>query len=117
MADNLHKVVDNLLSNAIKFSPEGSQVQLRLMADETNLTLTISDEGPGFLEHEKALVFEPFFRGSITRSKGVEGSGVGLAISRDFVSAHRGTLTILPVPRGACLEVRLPLRQSHKEVN
>jgi two-component system sensor histidine kinase GlrK len=117
VADNLHKVVDNLLSNAIKFSPEGSRVRLRLQTDETSLTLTISDEGPGFLEHEKEFVFEPFFRGSITRSKGVEGSGVGLAISRDFVAAHRGTLTILPVPRGACLEVRLPLRQPHKEAN
>jgi len=116
VADNLHKVIDNLLSNAIKFSPEGGQVQIRLQADKTELTLTISDEGPGILEHEKDLVFEPFFRGSFTRSAGVEGSGVGLAISRDYVTAHRGTLSILSTPRGACLEVRLPLRQPHKEI-
>ena len=116
VADNLYKVVDNLLSNAIKFSPEGSQVQIRLHANKTELTLTITDEGPGILEHEKDLVFEPFFRGASTRSAGVEGSGVGLAISRDYVSAHRGTLSILPVPRGACLEVKLPLRQPHKEI-
>ena len=116
VADNLYKVVDNLLSNAIKFSPEGSQVQISLHADKTELTLTIADEGPGILEHEKDLVFEPFFRGSSTRSAGVEGSGVGLAISRDYVTAHRGTLSILAVPRGACLEVKLPLRQPHKEI-
>ena len=116
VADNLYKVVDNLLSNAIKFSPEGSQVQIRLHADKTELTLTIADEGPGILEHERDLVFEPFFRGSFTRSAGVEGSGVGLAISRDYVTAHRGTLSILPVPRGACLEVKLPLRQPDKDV-
>jgi two-component system, NtrC family, sensor histidine kinase GlrK len=116
VADNLYKVVDNLLSNAIKFSPEGSQVQIRLHADKAELTLTITDEGPGILEHEKDLVFEPFFRGSSTRSAGVEGSGVGLAISRDYVTAHRGTLSILPVPRGACLEVKLPLRQPHKVI-
>ena len=116
VADNLHKVVDNLLSNAIKFSPEGGQVKIRLKADNTELTLTISDEGPGILEHEKELVFEPFFRGSMTRSAGVEGSGVGLAISRDYVTAHRGTLRVLPAPRGACLEVRLPLRHLHTEI-
>ena len=114
--DNLHKVVDNLLSNAIKFSPEQGQVKLRLQADKTELILTISDEGPGILEQEKELVFEPFFRGSLTRSAGVEGSGVGLAISRDYVTAHRGTLSVLAVPRGACLEVRLPLRQAHHEI-
>lgn len=113
VADNLHKVVDNLLSNAIKFSPEGGKVQITLQAHATDLTLTISDEGPGILEHEKDLVFDPFFRGSFTRTAGVEGSGVGLAISRDYVTAHRGTLTILPAARGACLEVRLPLRQPH----
>lgn len=116
VADNLYKIVDNLLSNAIKFSPEGSQVQIRLHADKTELTLTINDEGPGILEHEKDLVFEPFFRGSSTRSAGVEGSGVGLAISRDYVTAHRGTLSSLTVPRGACLEMKLPLRQPHKEI-
>jgi two-component system sensor histidine kinase GlrK len=116
VADNLYKVVDNLLSNAIKFSPEGGQVQIRLHADKTELTLTITDEGPGILEHERDLVFEPFFRGSFTRSAGVEGSGVGLAISRDYVTAHRGSLSVLPVPRGACLEVKLPLRQPDKDV-
>jgi len=105
-----------LLSNAIKFSPEGGQVKIRLKADNTELTLTISDEGPGILEHEKELVFEPFFRGSMTRSAGVEGSGVGLAISRDYVTAHRGTLRVLQAPRGACLEVRLPLRHLHTEI-
>ena len=114
--DNLHKVVDNLLSNAIKFSPEQGQVKIRLQADKTELILTISDEGPGILEQEKELVFEPFFRGSLTRSAGVEGSGVGLAISRDYVTAHRGTLSVLSVPRGACLEVRLPLRQTQPEI-
>ena len=114
--DNLYKVVDNLLSNAIKFSPERGQVQIKLQANETELTLTISDEGPGILEQEKDLVFEPFFRGSLTRSAGVEGSGVGLAISRDYVTAHHGTLSVLAVPRGACLEVRLPLRQPQKKI-
>lgn len=113
--DNMHKVVDNLLSNAIKFSPEQGQVRISLQSSETEVTLTISDEGPGIPEHEKALVFEPFFRGSRTRSAGVEGSGVGLAISRDYVTAHRGTLTILPSERGACLQVRLPLRQTQRD--
>ena len=112
--DNMHKVVDNLLSNAIKFSPEDGEVRIRLQSSDSEVTLTISDEGPGIPEHEKTLVFEPFFRGSRTRSAGVEGSGVGLAISRDYVSAHRGTLSILPSERGASLQVRLPLRQTHK---
>lgn len=109
--DNLHKVVDNLLSNAIKFSPDRSQVLVKLQVKGDALALTVSDEGPGIPEHERELVFEPFYRGASTRSERVEGSGVGLAISRDFVTAHGGTLTILPVAYGTCLEVRLPLHQ------
>lgn len=111
VAEHLHKVLDNLLSNALKFSPEGSQVRLSLQAGADVVSFTISDEGPGIPEAEQELVFEPFFRGAYTRLGGVEGSGVGLAISRDFVTAHGGTLTILPAARGACLQVRLPLRQ------
>ncbi len=90
MPDNLQKVVDNLLSNAIKFSPDGSQVQLKLQINGDDLALAICDEGPGIPEHEKELVFEPFYRGTSTRSERVEGGGVGLAISRDFVTAHGG---------------------------
>lgn len=112
VSDNLHKVVDNLLSNAIKFSPEGGEIKLWLQRQEDTLTLTISDEGPGIPEQERERVFEPFFRGAYTRTRGVEGSGVGLAISRDYVTAHGGKLCVLPSPHGACLEVRMPLRQN-----
>jgi len=113
VGDQLHKVIDNLVSNAIKFSPEGGQIRVGLKVTENTVAFTISDEGPGIPEKEKELIFEPFFRGAFTRSMRVEGSGVGLAISRDFVTAHGGTLNVLPATRGACLQVRLPLRQPH----
>jgi signal transduction histidine kinase/ActR/RegA family two-component response regulator len=105
----LQQVIWNLLSNAIKFTPPEGQVAVRLDHDE-DYRVTVSDTGagidPGFLP----LVFEPFRQadGTITREHG--GLGLGLAIAKQLVELHGGTIVASSAGRGsgATLEVRLP---------
>ncbi|HET8647639.1 MAG TPA: ATP-binding protein, partial [Vicinamibacteria bacterium] len=83
----------NLLANSIKFSPRGSEVRLRLCADERDVTLRVQDDGigiePAFLPH----VFERFRQADGTYARAHGGVGLGLAIVRHLVEAHGGTVT------------------------
>ena len=107
--DRLQQVIWNLLSNAVKFTPPDGQVSVRLMRKD-GYVLTVQDSGvgidPKFLPH----VFDPFRQadGSSTREHG--GLGLGLAIARQLVEAHGGTIAARSPGKdeGATFEVYLP---------
>ena len=116
--DRLQQVIWNLLSNAVKFTPPDGQVNVRL-ARKNGLVLTVQDSGSGiepkFLPH----VFDAFRQadGSATREHG--GLGLGLAIARQLVEAHGGTIEARSAgkDRGAVFEVFLPsVIESHQPV-
>jgi signal transduction histidine kinase/ActR/RegA family two-component response regulator len=110
-ADKLRQIVSHLLSNAIKFTPEGGRVQVRVRRVEGQLEIVVSDNGigirPEFLPH----VFERFSQadGSTTRRYG--GLGLGLAIVRQLVELHEGTVSVESAgeDEGTRFVVRLPL--------
>jgi two-component system, OmpR family, sensor histidine kinase TctE len=89
----LKELVRNLLDNAINYTPEKGQVTLRLMTDRFSgvLVLLVEDSGPGILESERELVFQPFYR---TLGTNVDGSGLGLAIVLEIAKQHGATITI-----------------------
>ena len=85
-------VLTNLLSNAIRYSPEYSRVIIGAkQKDEKHIELYVKDFGKGIDARYHDSIFEPYFRVPGTK---VQGSGLGLSISRDFVEAHGGKLTI-----------------------
>lgn len=89
----LKELVRNLLDNAINYTPEKGQVTLRLLTDRFSgvLVLLVEDSGPGILESERELVFQPFYR---TLGTNVDGSGLGLAIVLEIAQQHGATITI-----------------------
>ncbi len=98
----------NLLDNAIKYTPAGSPIHLEADAAPDAVVLKISDRGPGFAPGDEQRIFEKFYRG---KSASARGAGLGLAICRAIVEAHRGTIEALNRPGGgAVFQVRLPLR-------
>jgi signal transduction histidine kinase/ActR/RegA family two-component response regulator len=105
----LQQVIWNLLSNAIKFTPPEGEVSVRLDHDE-DYRVTVRDTGTGIDPAFLPLVFEPFRQadGTITREHG--GLGLGLAIAKQLVELHGGTIVARSAGRdaGATLEVRLP---------
>lgn len=110
----LARVVRNLLSNAIRHTPPDGSVQVGLDVDGRDALLVVDDACGGIPEHELARVFDVAFRGSAARSPNAEpdepaGAGLGLAIARGLVEAHRGSIDARNHGPGCRFEVRLPL--------
>jgi two-component system phosphate regulon sensor histidine kinase PhoR len=84
----LEQVVQNLLTNAVKYSPEGGRVTVSVEVNAASVTVSVSDQGLGIPPEELPHVFERFYRVEGTRR--LEGSGLGLHICKEIVSAHGG---------------------------
>jgi two-component system, NtrC family, sensor histidine kinase GlrK len=92
----LRTVFDNMLSNAIRFSPSGGQVLFELSAQAGHARVEVSDEGVGIAADVAPRVFEPGYRAPNQPQPGVPTSGVGLTITREFVWAHGGSISVDP---------------------
>ncbi|WP_461110150.1 SpoIIE family protein phosphatase [Streptomyces calidiresistens] len=111
--DMWEKIVLNLLGNALKFTLEGSVV-VRLSAEEDRAVLRVSDTGTGVAADEIPRLFERFHRIENARSRSNEGSGIGLALVRELVTLHGGTITAGSVEgEGTTFTVRLPFGTDH----
>ena len=108
-ARRIRQVLLNLLSNAVKFTPAG-EVRFTIAADADSITFTVKDSGIGIPEDELPNIFEAFQRSTRAKAMGIEGTGLGLPISRHLVEAHGGTLTVeTEIGSGSTFTVRLPL--------
>jgi signal transduction histidine kinase len=106
--DRLSQVVANLISNAVKYSPDGGPVQLVVVETERRVRLEVTDGGLGIPLEDQPRVFTKFFRGRATDS-GIPGTGLGLAVSREIVEAHDGTIGFVSAPgRGSTFWIELP---------
>ncbi len=107
----LRQVLVNLLYNAVKFTHRG-QVQARIAAGVAGeVVIVVEDTGIGIAPEQQAAVFEPFMQASAERGR--EGVGLGLAITRELVSALGGTIELTSAPGvGTTFTVRLPLQPS-----
>jgi signal transduction histidine kinase len=104
----LNRAFSNLINNAVKY---GKKVIVDLHKDETTITVTISDNGPGIPEEELVNVFAPFYRTDKARSSDTGGVGLGLAVTRDIVRAHGGKIILENrVEGGLSAIVKLPLK-------
>ena len=112
-AAKIRQVVDNLLSNAVKYSPPGSTitVTLKAEAEDGTCTFAVLDQGPGIPAGESDMLFKDFSRLSVRPTGGEKSTGLGLAICRKIVDAHRGTIMAENLPtRGSEFRVILPTR-------
>ncbi|HUE75183.1 MAG TPA: HAMP domain-containing sensor histidine kinase, partial [Chloroflexota bacterium] len=106
----LDQVLTNLLSNAIKYSPGGGGVEVRLTSDDGQAILSVADHGIGIPEDERDRLFTAFSRTSVAQQSGIEGTGLGLFITRRIVRSHGGDVTFDETPGGgATFTVRVPL--------
>lgn len=106
----LERVVLNLLDNAIKFTPTGGRVEVGVRSEEGHVRLDVRDTGIGIPPEALPHVFDRFYRVDPSRSKQVDGAGLGLSLVRWIVTKHQGSLQVeSEVGRGSCFTVRLPL--------
>ena len=88
----LRQAIGNLTSNAVKYNEDGDLVRLTLEADLQSVRVTVSNTGPAIPAEERHRIFERFFRADKSRSRQVEGAGLGLSLAREIARAHRGDL-------------------------
>ncbi|WP_427151998.1 SpoIIE family protein phosphatase [Streptomyces sp. TRM70308] len=107
------KVVLNLLSNALKFTFEGT-VRVAVRERDGQAVVTVRDTGVGVPAAEMPRLFERFHRIENARSRSNEGSGIGLALVRELVGLHGGTITADSAEgEGTCFTIRLPFGSAH----
>ncbi len=107
--DRLMQVLSNLVSNAIKFSPRDSAIVVRTLPCEDGARVEVIDRGPGIKPEEQYLLFQEFVRLSNRPTGGEKSSGVGLAISRYLIEAHRGRIGVQSAPgEGSTFWFELP---------
>ena len=88
--DKMTQVLDNILNNAIKYSPDGGKVTVSMQTTESQLILSISDEGLGIPKKDLPLIFDRFYRVDKARSRAQGGTGLGLSIAKEIVKLHKG---------------------------
>lgn len=109
-ASLLPRMISILVDNAIRYGNEGSTVTVRVRPHAGAVLLDIEDDGIGIPEHERARIFDRFFRGDAARLKRPDGSGLGLAIAAWIVRQHHGAITVnAGAQAGTLMQVRLPL--------
>jgi two-component system sensor histidine kinase BaeS len=108
--DRLHQLFANLLENSLKYTDPGGRLEVRIERRERLATVHFQDSGPGVPESEMGKLFERLYRVEGSRSRATGGAGLGLAICRNIVEAHNGTIAAFPSPSGGLwVKVELPL--------
>jgi signal transduction histidine kinase len=121
--DRLKQVLVNLIGNAIKYTPQGGEIVIGLGKAENKARLTVSDNGPGIPAEDLPYIFERFYRGEKSRTRGRDGKGYGLGLSIAYwiVRNHGGQIEVssqeqkgttfcvwLPLAEKGCQEERTP---------
>ncbi|MGA0868410.1 MAG: sensor histidine kinase [Planctomycetota bacterium] len=104
-------VLHNLLDNAVKYTPPGGRIEIRLLAEDTDAVLSVADNGRGIAAADVERIFGRFERG--TESEHLGGTGLGLALVRELVQSHGGSVSVRSdgPGKGACFTLRLPLAE------
>ncbi|WP_202368657.1 sensor histidine kinase [Pseudomonas sp. MWU318] len=107
----IEQALVNVLENAARFSPAHGRLQLSAGASEDEIFFTVSDEGPGIPEEERAKIFDMFYTAA-RGDRGGQGTGLGLAICQGMVGAHGGRISVADGidGRGTSITLHLPLQ-------
>ena len=89
-AARLEQVLQNLLTNAIKYAPGGGRIDVSVQSDPHEVTVSVADQGLGIAPEELPQLFDRFYR--VARTRGLEGSGLGLYVCQGIVAAHGGCI-------------------------
>lgn len=106
----LNSIIVNLIENAAKYSPNGDEVNINLSRKGKELVFEVADKGIGLSEEDKEKVFEKFYRVGSEDTRKTKGTGLGLFIVKNMITAHGGTIQIIDnQPKGSIFKVSLPI--------
>ena len=108
----IHQAVSNLLANARTHTPAGTKIEIEILQSESEVQISVSDNGPGLSPGDQTRIFERFFRADPSRARvSGEGSGLGLAIVDAVMKAHGGSVEVLSeLNQGAKFTLHFPVK-------
>jgi signal transduction histidine kinase/DNA-binding response OmpR family regulator len=116
------QVIDNLLSNAMKFTGPGGKVFIEVSETDHECSISVKDTGAGIPHEYLGVIFDRFIQADQSTTRFHEGTGIGLAIAREFTELHGGTITVTskhaaanPADHGSIFTVTVPLGRDHFE--
>jgi len=112
-ADRLGQVMNNLLSNATRYSAAGTEIRVSAHVVGDSVEVQVSDQGMGVAPEDCERIFEKFYRGRHGATLAVRGTGLGLAVARQLVEAHAGTIGVRStIGAGSTFWMRLPIERA-----
>lgn len=107
-ADKLARVFNNILKNAIAYSDENSVIDISARQQNKNIVITFMNQGNPIPQVKLDTIFEKFYRLDSARSTNTGGAGLGLAIAKEIVTAHDGTISVESNLENTTFTVKLP---------
>ena len=109
-SDRLQQAIGNLLSNAARYTPAGGRIEVGVRRDRGQAVIEVADTGMGIAEKDLPLVFSRFWRADEARATTSGGLGIGLAVTKEIVERHKGTIGVTHRRGGGSVfAIRLPL--------
>ena len=115
-ADRMNQAFYNILTNAVRYTKDGTTIHVTSRRQPDGACITITDEGPGIAPADLQYIFDHFYRGDKSRSRAAGGSGIGLALARQFVEVHGGSIWAeSKAGQGTSVMIRLPFLHAPKQ--
>jgi two-component system sensor histidine kinase BaeS len=111
----LHQLFNNLLDNALKYTDPGGELSVRLERRAELAVIELADSAPGVPAEDLEKLFDRLYRVDSSRNRATGGAGLGLAICKNIVEAHEGSIRALPSPKGGiaiCMELPLTRKRT-----
>lgn len=109
-AEKIARVISNVINNANNYSESNSTIEIKLIKNINDVSITISNIGAAISQNKLDLIFEKFYRIDSSRSKSTGGSGLGLAIAKDIVELHNGSISAKCIDNKTSFIITLPLK-------
>lgn len=106
------KIIYNLLSNAIKFTPENGEVEVSIQSNQQFVEIEITDSGAGIPEESLGLIFDRYYQSTNTEYASQSGVGIGLALVKELVELHNGTISVKSSKNGSSFKVQFPFQKN-----
>jgi len=104
-------ILENLLSNAVKYSPKGGAIHMSARREADQLLLDVADNGPGIPQEDRAHIYDAFYTGRAAKAGSLKGTGIGLSVVLEFVTAHGGNVQIIDGEfPGAHFRIAMPIQ-------
>ena len=108
--DKVENIINNLLSNAFKFTSAGGKIDLSVKKDEKFVNISICDSGIGIPKEKMAKIYDRFYQVESSHKRKQEGTGIGLALSKELIELHRGKIQVESMEgKGTIFTISIPL--------